>query len=722
MNFVGQSVVDPSSSSTRNDPSAAILRAIAVSSIWSPSFTQVDRQAAFGVLNELKRYEGRIPLALQWLLTERHVYEGHDISTQTKLLALDLIAAFLRDKKEGYNNLNENDRLQLRDSVLKAARMAVSMSPDDNSGDGGGGRVLAKKLASILQGIVIRDFPQRWQTMTRDVFAPLSAGGLWCEEPRLAAMNSNNQQMGVHICLECLKLIAEDCTDSDYNANISTQRRNDVLIGLNEVSHEFLPLLFQMLEQYPTLQQAQLALHQMNTFLLQNNRTLASMSPEEASQYEEQVRIRKSTGKLIVDTLITLAHFCTSMPIAWMLGSTPAGMSTATGSKPDFINAMMHLLRENDCEIQIRAAECIEELAVRGKLEYAQWMRFLVDLPPAIAEANALASTHWEMETNERLVRGQVSASNAAAIDPLATQVGFHRTLSRTLSTILSSHVTLITSHKTILEGKGSDFASLTNYLRLLVEILQHPSGRICSEQITLWSMLFRDPQIARASNVLPPYAQQILTCYMNQLVKVRWSEVENETHPHYKVLESSFDDEEDYDGWMADLRSRSSLLFKFLGNVAPAIAAETINERLKTSLAMHGNGQPLNFLDPASGQLTPKSDAVVQFEALTQPFESVLSGKYIQIVHALGAIKPFRGRWALTDSSFHQRYTGTTFSQVCHPGRSMTDSFHPRIKWILTQLAIAHEPHSRSFVKIWFLGRPTTCGCVFGVLRCWNV
>ena len=101
MNFAGQSVVDPSSSSTRNDPSAAILRAIAVSSIWSPSFTQVDRQAAFGVLNELKRYEGRIPLALQWLLTERHVYEGHDISTQTKLLALDLIAAFLRDKKRG---------------------------------------------------------------------------------------------------------------------------------------------------------------------------------------------------------------------------------------------------------------------------------------------------------------------------------------------------------------------------------------------------------------------------------------------------------------------------------------------------------------------------------------------------------------------------------------------------------------------------------------------
>ncbi|KAL7566569.1 hypothetical protein ACA910_000637 [Epithemia clementina (nom. ined.)] len=581
---------------------SSVLRAIAISSISSPSFTQTDRQTAYAILDELKRYNGRISLALQWLLSERHVYEGHDITTQTKLLALDLIAGFLQ---KGYNNLNnENDRLQLRDSILKAARMASSGN-ESNSNEA---RVLAKKLAAILQGLVVRDFPQRWPTFIQDVFKPLSAGGLWCDEPSLAA---SNQQIGVHICLECLKLIAEDCTDSDYNANISTQRRNDVLIGLNEVSREFLPLLFQLLEQYPMLQQAKLTLHNMNTFLLQNNRTIQSLSSDERAQYEEQMRLRQAAGQMIADTLLTLSHFCTSMPIAWMLEGYP-----------DFIAAMMHLFRENDCEIQIRAAECIEELAVRGKLEYAQWIRFLVELPAAIGEANNMASTSHDIDTKMLLVKGQVNNIP----DMLAAQVGFHKILSRMLSIILSSHVGHITSNKATMEGKGGDFARLTNFVRLLVEILQHPSGRICSEQVTLWSMLLRDPQISR-SGLLPPYAQQILSCYMNQLVKVRWADVEEETHPLYKVLEASFDDEEDYDSWMSDLRSRSSLLFKFIGHVAPAIAAETLNERLKTCLAAHGNGHPLNFLDPNSQQLTQKSDAVIQFEALTQPFETVLAG-----------------------------------------------------------------------------------------------
>jgi hypothetical protein len=73
-------------------------------------------------------------------------------------------------------------------------------------------RILAKKLAVILEGLVIRDFPQRWTTFTTDVFAPLSNGGLWYNEPGTAAIQ---QLTGVKICLECLKLVAEDCTDSD---------------------------------------------------------------------------------------------------------------------------------------------------------------------------------------------------------------------------------------------------------------------------------------------------------------------------------------------------------------------------------------------------------------------------------------------------------------------------------------------------------------------------
>jgi hypothetical protein len=82
-------------------------------------------------------------------------------------------------------------------------------------------RILGNKIASLLAGLVVRDFPQRWTSLMDDIFAPMQQGGLWYNYN-----NSNNDQpcetVGVKICLECLKLVAEDCTDSDFNAKVCT--------------------------------------------------------------------------------------------------------------------------------------------------------------------------------------------------------------------------------------------------------------------------------------------------------------------------------------------------------------------------------------------------------------------------------------------------------------------------------------------------------------------
>ena len=61
---------------------------------------------------------------------------------------------------------------------------------------------------------MVRDFPQRWTTFFQDVFVPIQMGGLWYDG------NDNMHTMGVLICLECLKLVTEDCTDSDFNAKV----------------------------------------------------------------------------------------------------------------------------------------------------------------------------------------------------------------------------------------------------------------------------------------------------------------------------------------------------------------------------------------------------------------------------------------------------------------------------------------------------------------------
>eukprot|EP00977_Amphora_coffeiformis_P028336 scaffold34931_cov175-Amphora_coffeaeformis.AAC.1 len=641
---------------------ATILRAIAISSIYSPSFTQNDRQAAFKTLEELKKYDGRVQLVLQWLLAERHLFEQHDITIQTKLLALEILASFL---EKGYSNLSEQDRLQLREIVLKSARLVVASPLGGNQES----RIFGKKLAVILAGLVLRDFPQRWTTFATDVFKTLNEGGLWYNQP---GEESIRYLDGVHICLEAFKLIAEDCTDADYNARISTQRRNDVLIGLNEVSKTFLPLIFQILEKYPLLQQAKVDLHSMHMYLIQNNRTVASLNDEERSQYQSRLQLRQYTAQVIEDTLVTLSRFCASMPMVWMTGE-------GVDAGKDFIAAFLHLIREPYQNIQVRAVECLEQLLLRGKLEYAAWMRIVTELPLAVGEANNHANQNYEFIVAEQ----RASDPSSSAPDPIAIQFDYHRALSKTTAACVSSGVAHINSSKQILSLNGLDFERVQAFLDLMVNLLAHPSGRICSEQLNMWVMMLRDPQISKA-HILRPFAQRILTAYMNQAVRIRWDDVEEETHPHSQILSASFDDEEDYDSWMADLRSRSSLLYKFMANTEPAVCSSLMLQRLTDSLAKHGDGKPLDHLEPENGQLTQKSDAVLQFEGIHLPMEYVLGGIPSWAVDSRNTAPSGEGQVAETIATTTAALAGLSQAAV---------SWAPTFLWLKFRRATLLEP-----------------------------
>ena len=149
----------------------SILRAIAVSSMHLPTFSAQDRQSAFAIIEEFKSYDGRIALCISWLQQEHdHYYMEHNVTTATKLLALETIAAFLQ---KNYSSISEPDRLALRQGVLKAAQLLAGQTPATITEGGGGSgtmtglRLLAKKLAAVLEGMVIRDFPQRWTFYTK---------------------------------------------------------------------------------------------------------------------------------------------------------------------------------------------------------------------------------------------------------------------------------------------------------------------------------------------------------------------------------------------------------------------------------------------------------------------------------------------------------------------------------------------------------------------------
>ena len=169
-----------------------VFQAIAASSM--PGFSQSDRETGFRILEDVKRLPNRMSVCLQWLQTPSLTFQSYDITVPTKLLALEIVQVFLR---QDYKNISPEERQTLRQSILHLCR---TESQD----------ILSRKVASVLAGLILRDFPQRWTELHNDIFA--SPNGLWWEG-------------GLEIILETFRLVVEDCLDSDFNSRISSTRK-----------------------------------------------------------------------------------------------------------------------------------------------------------------------------------------------------------------------------------------------------------------------------------------------------------------------------------------------------------------------------------------------------------------------------------------------------------------------------------------------------------------
>lgn len=350
------------------------------------------------------------------------------------------------------------------------------------------------------------------------------------------------------------------------------------------------------------------------------------MTTEQAVAYRTEEAKIQGISSIMFDTLQCLEKFCQSMPLEWMLGNPQL----------NFCAAFFHLMREPTGRINVMAVECLEQLAVRGKLTYSQWIHWIRDLPGSVAEANQLLATQ-EVEyvkVRAAALTGQVP-NNSNDADPLVLQLDFHRALSRMLATVLSSHIAHMTVDKDLLkppsnnqgEQRNVNSISFTNYLGLLVQILQHPSGRVAGEQLNIWIAMLRDPQISKSTNVIDPFVSDILNCFINHMVRLDWDDVDAGVYPRSALLQESWEDEDDYDAWINDYRSKSSQLFKYLSNYQPHMASSVVTTRLKTLLNQHGTGEPLDHMSTSNQQLTQESTAVRQIEGIIHPLENTLSG-----------------------------------------------------------------------------------------------
>jgi len=290
------------------------------------------------------------------------------------------------------------------------------------------------------------------------------------------------------------------------------------LLGLNEVSSHLLPLLYNLLsEQYVIVSKGKNTMNEMEVFLANNGRNTSQMTAEENVMYDKERKKIDNTSKVIVACIVTLQKFCHSMPLEWMFGNK-LGL--------DFVSVYLHLLRESTASIQLEAVACLEALALR-KLEFDPWYRLISELPEKVREANDAAQKDIQQRGGNYLVE----------------EFPFHRSLSRMLALLISSHVAHITTEKEMIQGKGPKNRALTTYLDLMCKMLGHPSGRVCGEQINTWYTLLRDPQITSSSGILSQHLPTVLQTYITHLARFRWEDVEDMIHPNAEILETSWDD-----------------------------------------------------------------------------------------------------------------------------------------------------------------------------------
>lgn len=628
----------------------SLFRAIGISTAASPALMPLvnpqSRAEAFSTLEQFKKFEGRIAVILDLLQTDNLILPvssnsggggtnnnisatvNVDITASTKLYALGVLQSFL---KTNYSKLsNETDRLAIRNAVMTSARQllakcsnyqerSINYSQLEAQADQHENRFLAIKIASLIADIATRDFPQRWTSFISDLFSPPEKGGLWYIPPPNMNPNPDSNTntgygplIGAKMCLECLKIITEDCTDGDFNSKISTSRRNDVLIGLNAVNQQFLPLVYELLSsQYAIVNASKMALNDMINYLVSNSRTIYQMNQQETPIYESEIKKRDNAGKIVADCLIALEKFCQSMPTDWIFNNT---------NNCDFISALLHLLREETADLQTLAVACLQQIVLR-KTDFQQWLRLVTAMPSAITEADQVSSQQDNIK----------AAAEGNVLDPVQVLVDkfpFHRGLSKMLACTISAHIAHITNDKDIIKERGANYKVVSTFLGLLADMLSHPSPMICGEQNNTWAVLLRDPQVCKTqTRLLQPCFERLLVAQSTHLVKISWDDVEDQVHPYAALLEEAFDDKEEYDMFMSDFRSKANIIIRLIGGIEPKLATSVIHQKFEHLYSTHANGRVRDHLDQVTGQLTQQSTAVVEFEGINLPLDNLIHG-----------------------------------------------------------------------------------------------
>ena len=229
---------------SKDIPLSSLLQAIAISAgilIYSNNHNNNQGKEAYNFLQNFRNAANdsvhHIRLCLQILLAPGARGDNHslnvndsnhiltvldhngnrmDVTVSAKLFALLVLKKYVEVKYKT-NALSAMDAQQLRSAVLEGARLAAmeSLSICNNASKFNEIKLVGSKIAELLANLACRDFPQRWTTFWDDLLVIWNVDG--------ESGNSINYCLGAQICIECLRVLTEDCTDSDFNSKVRMQ-------------------------------------------------------------------------------------------------------------------------------------------------------------------------------------------------------------------------------------------------------------------------------------------------------------------------------------------------------------------------------------------------------------------------------------------------------------------------------------------------------------------
>jgi hypothetical protein len=301
----------------------------------------------------------------------------------------------------------------------------------------------------------MREFPQRWESLLQDLESVWATG-----------------QVQAELALLAFSGLVENCMDSDFNSKLPSQRRDDILKGLNLALPSFMSFIFAFM----------------------------------GAEYEVyRAGDAKAAAVLLNRSMCLLQRL---MP--W------APFELTHHPDHDFLQVFVTLLAEEP--LRYEALVCLREATSR-KLPLELFERLLERLPPACAQLAELVISGSVTGSPSELMNRSTALYNSLQL--------FH-CLMACLSGLIYHGLTHITEggSNEFLKSDTARYRALESCIQLFVRLLHLPSYKMAQVALQPLVAWFKDDRIAQGpSDPMDAHIPLILSAYAQRLVKVRWDD-----------------------------------------------------------------------------------------------------------------------------------------------------------------------------------------------------